>query len=213
MSILQEFYNASQKAEESVTLWGIKIEEILQKVMQKGHVIAAEQKNKMLKERFWRGLNSIEQQNATSVHYHSSISFEMLRRKVRAEEYQIATRGIGLKGDKLSDTKGSKITFSLQEKTERSSAQAQHQPIQVDPKIVKELKDLAKRMESLDRKIEYRTAWYPNPNPYYGKGRGKGKGKGQCQGNDKDRKEESEDKGKSEKAKEEKTERKSPLNS
>ena len=39
-SILQEFYTASQKAGESVTLWGIRIEEILQKAIQKEHVIA-----------------------------------------------------------------------------------------------------------------------------------------------------------------------------
>ena len=85
MSILQEFYTASQKAGESVTLWGIRIEEILQKAVQKGHAVTVDQKDKMLKERFWRGLSSIELQNSTSVHYNASISFEMLRRKVRAE--------------------------------------------------------------------------------------------------------------------------------
>ena len=120
----------------------------------------------MLKERFWRELNSIELQNSTSVHYHASISFEMLRRKVRAEEYQVANRNTIKIIDKEPDRKVPQIITVLPE-----SAQAQHQPIQVDPNIAKELKDLSKRMEALDRKINYRTSF--NPRPYYPKGKGK----------------------------------------
>lgn len=171
-SILQEFYTASQKAGESVTLWGIGIEEILQKAIQKGHAIAADQKDKMLKERFWRGLSSIELQNSTSVHYHTSISFEMLRRKVRAEEYQLANRKTIKNISKESDRKVPQINTVIPE-----SGQAQHQPIQVDPNISKEIKDLAKKLEALDRKVNYRTVW--NPRPYYPKGKGKEKGQGQ----------------------------------
>ena len=202
-SILQEFYTASQKAGESVTLWGIRIEEILQKAVQKGHAVTADQKDKMLKERFWRGLSSIELQNSTSVHYHASISFEMLRRKVRAEEYQVANRKTIKVINNESDRKVPQINTVLPE-----SAQAQHQPIQVDPNIAKELKDLSKRMEALDRKINYRTSF--NPRPYYPKGKGKEKGQGQS--SDQNKKEESENKSKTDKAKEEKIEKKPPLN-
>ena len=202
-SILQEFYTASQKAGESVTLWGIRIEEILQKAVQKGHAVTADQKDKMLKERFWRGLSSIELQNSTSVHYHASISFEMLRRKVRAEEYQVANRNTIKIINKEPDRKVPQINTVLPE-----SAQAQHQPIQVDPNIAKELKDLSKRMEALDRKINYRTSF--NPRPYYPKGKGKEKGQGQS--SDQNKKEESENKSKTDKAKEEKIEKKPPLN-
>ena len=160
------FYTASQKASESVTLWGIRIEEILQKAVQKGHAVIADQKDKMLKEKFWRGRSSIELQNSTSVHYHASISFEKLRRKVRAEEYQVANRNTIKIINKESDKKGPQVSTVLPE-----SSQAQHQPIQVDPNIAKELKDLSKRMEALDRKINYRTSF--NPRPYYPKGKGK----------------------------------------
>ena len=37
-SNLQEFYTASQKEDESVTAWGLRIEEILQKAVIKGNV-------------------------------------------------------------------------------------------------------------------------------------------------------------------------------
>ena len=89
-SVLQEFYTACQKSDESVTLWGIRIEEILKKAIDKGHV-SPEQKNTMLKTKFWRALYSTELKNATRVHFESIESFELLRRKVRAEEYEMAT--------------------------------------------------------------------------------------------------------------------------
>ena len=41
-NILQEFYNTSQKAGESVTLWVLRIDEILQKAVQKGHAVTAD---------------------------------------------------------------------------------------------------------------------------------------------------------------------------
>ena len=86
-SILQEFYTAVQQPEESVTMWSLRLEEILQRVAQKS-VIPAEQKNEMLRERFWRSLYNTDLQNATQVHYHQTKDFEELRKKVKAEEYQ-----------------------------------------------------------------------------------------------------------------------------
>ena len=86
-SILQEFYSAVQQPEENVMIWSLRLEEILQREAQKS-VIPAEQKNEMLRERFWRSLYNTDLQNATQVHYHQTKDFEELRKKVRAEEYQ-----------------------------------------------------------------------------------------------------------------------------
>ena len=47
-SILQEFYTAVQQPEESVKMWSLRLEEILQRVAQKT-VFPAEQKNEMLR--------------------------------------------------------------------------------------------------------------------------------------------------------------------
>ena len=87
-SVLQEFYTATQKADESVTAWGLRLEEILQKAIIKGHV-KVEDKNDMLRNNFWKHLRSDKLKNATRVHFESISNFELLRRAVRAEEYEI----------------------------------------------------------------------------------------------------------------------------
>lgn len=87
-SVLQEFYTAAQKADESVTTWGLRLEEILQKAVIKGHV-KPEDKNDMLRSNFWKHLRSEKLKNATRVHFESISNFELLRRAVRAEEYEI----------------------------------------------------------------------------------------------------------------------------
>lgn len=87
-SILQEFYTATQKSDESVTAWGLRLEEILQKAVDKGHV-RLDEKNDMLKTKFWRSLRSDRLKTATRIHYETMSSFELLRKKVRAEEYEM----------------------------------------------------------------------------------------------------------------------------
>ena len=104
-TVLQEFYTAEQTENESVTLWGIRLEEIYQRAIEKGFA-TYEQRDKMLIERFWRSLRSIELQNATSVYYHSAKSFEVLRQKVRTEEYAMAAHNSAIeKGDKRGNEK------------------------------------------------------------------------------------------------------------
>ena len=50
-----------------------------------------EQKEKMLKNKFWCGLYKTDLINATRVYFASEkIDFETLRKKVRAEEYEIS---------------------------------------------------------------------------------------------------------------------------
>ena len=87
-SILQEFYTASQKADESVTAWGLRIEEILQKAVIKGNVKDSDT-NEMLKNIFWKNLRNDRLKNATRAKFESIQSFELLRRAVRAEEYDM----------------------------------------------------------------------------------------------------------------------------
>ena len=87
-SVLQEFYTATQKVDESVATWGLRLEEILQKAIVKGHV-KLEEKNDMLRTKFWRSLRSDRLKNATRVHFESITNFEMLRRAVREEEHEI----------------------------------------------------------------------------------------------------------------------------
>lgn len=58
-------------------MWGIRLEEIFQKAKDKGHV-TDEQKDQMLKNKFWRGLYSSDLKNATRVFFVSEkINFEL----------------------------------------------------------------------------------------------------------------------------------------
>ena len=87
-SILQEFYTAFQKPEESLNSKGLRLEEILQKDFYKGHV-KEEDKDGRLRQKFWRGLRSEKLKNATRVQFECITKFEMLRSAVRAEENEI----------------------------------------------------------------------------------------------------------------------------
>ena len=87
-SIMRKFYTVIQKQDESVTAWGLRLEEKLQKATEKGHV-RSEEKNDLLKDAFWRGLRSERLKNATRVHFELISNFELLRRAVRGEENQM----------------------------------------------------------------------------------------------------------------------------
>ena len=88
-SVLQEFYNAMQRSNESVPAWGIRIEEIFQKAKEKGHVTDT-QRDKMLKNKFWRGLKNSELKNASRIHFEKEkVDFELLRTKVRTIELEM----------------------------------------------------------------------------------------------------------------------------
>ena len=121
-SIMQEFYTAVQQPEESVTMWSLRLEEILQKVSEKSQ-ISADQKNEMLRERFWRSLHNTELQNATQVYYHQTKSFEELRSKVRAEEYERCTHEKALE----------EVNTVQQGRTTQFKRETQHQPLTFTP--------------------------------------------------------------------------------
>ena len=93
-SLLQEFYSANQKDQESAEAWGLRLEELVQKASDKG-LVRAEDKDEMLRNEFWRSLRSERLKNATRVHFHKGLDFESLRKAVREEEKEMTlTRGI-----------------------------------------------------------------------------------------------------------------------
>ena len=129
-SVMQEFYTATQKQDETVTAWGLRLEEILQKAVSKGHV-KQEEIDSMLKAKFWRCLRSDRLKNATRIHYETATSFEILRKKVRAEEYEM-----------------------------KVASGVQHQPTQVDSKGGKQIEKestmerLLIRLTSLEKQMK-----------------------------------------------------------
>ena len=137
-SVLQEFYTSSQKQDESVAAWGLRLEEILQKAVDKGHVRQAE-KNDMLRNKFWKSLRSDRLKNATRTKFETLTEFDMLRRAVRAEEHEMKVQS-GIQHQLLtSDRKSEK------NRTEES---------QVD--------SLLARIESLEKEMKDRRQQRPS---------------------------------------------------
>ena len=182
-SVLQEFYTAEQKENESVALWGIRLEEIYQRAVEKGFA-SNDQRDKQLIERFWRSLRSIDLQNATSVYYHAATSFEMLKQKVRSEEYAMAAHKSALaKGTKKETDRSSNVRqFEKIEKPtllhsspslEKSDkVDIQHQPVLQDPVTFKMVKDLTKEVEAMKELLQQRPQF-----PLFGNRRRPFKGK------------------------------------
>ena len=158
-SVLQEFYTATQRPDESIALWGIRIEEIVQNAIEKGHVTPL-QKNSMLKTKFWRSLYNTELKNATRVHFESIDSFELLRRKVRAEEYEMAINKIATEKSLKAEDKNQSSTSSTLKLTPSNKVEAQQQLVQQDQNT-KLLKDLMKRLESLESKMSNTYQYRP----------------------------------------------------
>ena len=90
LSTLQEFFTAAQKSDKTVTLCGLRIEEILQRAIEKGDV-ASDRKNHLLKDKFWRSLHSFDLKIATKVYFDQILDFEVLRSKVMEEERELKT--------------------------------------------------------------------------------------------------------------------------
>ena len=88
MSILQEFYTVYQKQDESVSTWSIRLEDILQRAVDKGQVRRSD-KDALLRDKFWRPRRSEKLKMATILHFSTSETFDLLREKVRTEELAI----------------------------------------------------------------------------------------------------------------------------
>ena len=148
-SVVQEFYNSYQRSNESTTLWGIRLEELFEKAKEKGHVVY-EQKEKMLKNKFWRGLYKTDLKNATRVYFVSEkIDFETLRRKVRAEEYEISQERKAVQKDGNAEIKQ---LYEIRDENKENKVKLQHQQIETETNN-QLLVDMKKRMEELEKTI------------------------------------------------------------
>lgn len=115
-SVVQEFYNAMQRSNESVPAWGIRIEEIFQKAKEKGHVTDT-QRDKMLKNKFWRGLKNAELKNASRIHFEKEkVDFELLRTKVRTIELEMTQDKSISKEDEKRELKADKTVKEEKDK-------------------------------------------------------------------------------------------------
>ena len=88
-SLLQQFYSERQKADESVAVWGCRLESLVANAIEKGK-ISPSAKNDMLKSKFWVDLYDDRLKNATRHKYDSIDDFAELCIAVRAIEHELA---------------------------------------------------------------------------------------------------------------------------
>ena len=178
-SIVQEFYNAYQKPGESTTDWGLRLEELFDKAKDKGHVVQ-EQKELMLRNKFWHDLHRQDLKAITHVYFVSDdIDFETLRQKVKTEEHAMAQERVNRQRD-TSETKAphgfSKVRKEA--KIEKDTVEVHQQKAQKDNSNTQTLIDLAKDI----KEIKTNMSSTDNRRPYYrggyGRGRGRGRGRG-----------------------------------
>lgn len=87
-TLLQQFYNARQENDESVAVYGCRLEEIVNRAINRD-AIAPSQANEMLKSKFWTGLKDERVKNAARYKYEKISDFDTLRAELRAIEQEI----------------------------------------------------------------------------------------------------------------------------
>jgi hypothetical protein len=153
---VQNFYSATQKEGESCSAWGIRVETLFQKAVEKGEISESKRESK-LKERFWRGLYSEKLKNATRVSYESTDTFEKLRRKARLEEEENLSTQVKANINQQKET-DEKLTI-LQELLDR----------------MKTLEADVGKLKGQDQNYTYRGGYQPRFNSRYrGSNRGRG---------------------------------------
>ena len=165
-AIMQEFYTAEQRFDESTVDWGLRIENILHRAIEKKSV--KEDKNEKLKSKFWRSLSNQDLKNATKMYLESIEEFDEFRMKVRQEEYTM---------NKV-DTK------QTEQKQNKGRQAVQHQPVvEMSGDHLSILQSLVERMTALEQSYnrQYNQRSYGRGRHRGRRGRGHGRrGRGRC---------------------------------
>ena len=168
-AIIEEFYTSEQMPDESVADWGIRLEDILQKAIDKGHKIETS-KNDTLRRKFWRSLYSQELKNATKIHFETIKDFDELQIKVRIEEHEINAR----------ETKR-----SLETKKKTGKTAVQHQPVfKENDEQMTMLKSMMEQMKIMNKEMQELKARETQPQHYESNYRGRGRQRGGQQQDD-----------------------------
>lgn len=89
-ALLSQFYAAQQKEDEDVTAWSCRLEDVIQKVRERGLISEGTMKE-MLRSKLWSGLRSETLKNATRYKYDLVKNFEELVIEIRSVEQELGT--------------------------------------------------------------------------------------------------------------------------
>jgi hypothetical protein len=87
--IMQEFFNAKQRPDESVTLFGCRLENLLQTAIECGHLNRGS-KNDLLRNKFWTSLYSDQLKSQTRHKYDTILEYNALLREIRKVDKELS---------------------------------------------------------------------------------------------------------------------------
>lgn len=159
-TLLQQFYSENQQPNQSVAEYGMKLESLVQQAVDKGQ-INAPAKNDMLRSKFWSGLRDPMLKNASRYKYDTMMDFDQLRKEIRSIELDLSN--------------SSKMVN--ENKSQQHSTIAQSDKLD---ELLKTVRSLNKRMESVEGELKKSKDEKPKPN--YNQGRYQGQSQGQFRG-------------------------------
>ncbi|XP_071136372.1 paraneoplastic antigen-like protein 5 [Mytilus edulis] len=162
-ALLQKFYMETQKQGQSVADYGIRLEDIAQKALEKGQ-INSQAKNDMLRSKLWSGLRDPLLKNASRYKYDTVKKFDQLLKEIRS------------------------IELDLSNYASASDNKIQHQPAVVEQsgmqEMIKSMKLLNTRMESFERELKKLKESKPDDHTSSSNSQFRGQGRGNYRGSD-----------------------------
>ncbi|CAG2232586.1 unnamed protein product [Mytilus edulis] len=162
-ALLQKFYMETQKQGQSVADYGMRLEDIAQKAVEKGQ-ISSQAKNDMLRSKLWSGLRDPLLKNASRYKYDTVEKFDQLLKEIRSIELDLSNYASG------SDNK------------------IQHQPAVVEQsgmqEMIKSMKLLNTRMESFEGELKKLKESKPDDHTSSSNSQFRGQGRGNYRGSD-----------------------------
>jgi hypothetical protein len=133
-NLMQVFYTARQMENETVASWGIRLESVLQRAIERGALFDTVSREMMLKNKFWSGLVQKQLKNATRPAFYSDIEYSRLLQAVRAIEQELQL-------DSTSAQPKSKIMHH---------SQTTDTPARSDTDISRQLAEVINRLDKLE---------------------------------------------------------------
>lgn len=136
-TLMQSFYSDCQKDNESIVIYGSRLEQTLSRAVSFGHIDAVA-KDAMLRSKFWTGLKSQTLKNSTRHLYDSVRDFKTLLREIRKVDVEESSG--------KPTTKKSAHQLSGQVSTEDTNAQ-----------LLKQMSELMGRMKAMEDRLEQQS--------------------------------------------------------
>ncbi|KAK3105374.1 hypothetical protein FSP39_023707 [Pinctada imbricata] len=162
--LIQQFYGAKQRTDESVADYGMRLESLLQTCIDRGD-ISHNARNDMLRTKLWSGLCNAELKNASRYKYDTITDFDSLRIELRSIELDMSSASVS------KDTKRSTVSQINDTRSEASM-----------DAILSKLEMLNKRMDSMEREMKSVRAPYNQEQRSYGSNANRGYPRGGYRG-------------------------------